>query len=92
MAVRAKIFVSSIEHQRNWRKEPGAVGDAVVTFGFAYKADPNHENKAFWEATPSGTLQLRLSGKAGAGAIAFFESMFARNAEMYLDFAEAPAS
>jgi len=90
MKVRAKVSVGSIERYRNYRAEPGTTGDVRVTFAFAYRDDPQHENKQFWEATPMGSLQLQLSGKAGVGAIAFFQRMFDENREMYLDFEEAP--
>ena len=26
-----------------------------------YSTDPQHENKAFWEATPSGSIELNIN-------------------------------
>jgi hypothetical protein len=46
-----------------------------------YSNDANHENKAFWEATPSGLLTMSIK----SDAIAQFEL----GQEYYLDFTPA---
>lgn len=48
-----------------------------------YSADPNSENKAFWEATPNGSLTMTIKNDAAA-------KWFKPNAEVYVDFTEAP--
>ena len=47
-----------------------------------YSSDPNHENKAFWDATPSGSITLWINNPAG---FATFEV----GKEYYVDFTPA---
>jgi hypothetical protein len=83
---RAKIRVSSMEIF-----SPQLGSDTKVSFSAVYKDDPSHENKAFWKYTPNISFTMTLS-KEATGAIAFFRDKLERNAELYLDFTEAPAS
>lgn len=45
--------------------------------------DPNHENTKFWNASPSGSIQLGTVNPAAWGA-------FELGAEYYVDFTPAP--
>lgn len=78
MAVRAKFTVQSIERQLSYQgKEVHTVKMAPV-----YSNDPESENRKFWEASPSGSLQL---GMVNAEAVNQFEL----GKEYYLDFTPA---
>lgn len=61
-------------------KDPCETG--AVTFAPVYSSDPKHENKSFWDATPSGTIQMWISNPA-----AF--SQFELGKEYYVDFTPA---
>lgn len=56
------------------------------TYKFApvYSNKPEHENKAFWDATPQGSLQLTITNEAAW--------VFELGQEYYLDITPAPAS
>ncbi len=82
--VRAKFKVQSIERTMSQRKRPdGTWGPGelhtVKMFPIYHNDDPDHENTAFWEATPSGSLEL---GMVNAEAVAHFEI----GHEYYIDF------
>ncbi len=47
-----------------------------------YSTDPEHENKKFWDATPSGKLDLYIQNPAAFG-------IFHQGQEYYLDFTKA---
>lgn len=59
------------------REYPGGVKLSAV-----YSEDPEHENKKFWDATPSADLEMWISNPRAAE---FFEL----GAEYYLDFTPA---
>lgn len=74
-----------------WKNSEGSrrVGDKWVpciktTVVFIPVADSSPENKIFWEATPSGRIEL---GLVNPGAVAELELM----KEYYVDFTEAPS-
>lgn len=75
MSVRAKFKVTT--------KAPAA-GGVVGAIGLSpvYSTDPNHENKTFWDATPSGKVELYISNP-----VAF--AQFDLDAEYYIDFTKA---
>lgn len=73
MSTRAKFKVDSVEHY----EYGGNVKMSPVYTG-------SEENKGFWEATPSGSLQMRIDNQK---ALAQFEP----GKEFYLDFTPAPA-
>ena len=50
-------------------------------FSPVYSNDPNHENKAFWDATPNGKLVLGITNKSAW--------VFEHGKEYYLDITEA---
>lgn len=56
---------------------PGGIKLSAV-----YSEDPEHENKKFWDATPSGNLEMWVTNRDAAD---FFEL----GAEYYLDFTPA---
>jgi hypothetical protein len=72
MSVRAKFKVVT--------KDPGDRGAVLLTP--VYSTDPNHENKTFWDATPSGEVKMWISNPT-----AF--SQFELGAEYYIDFTKA---
>ena len=41
-------------------------GAAVVLLQPVYSADPNHPNRAFWEATPAGEVQMTITNPKAA--------------------------
>lgn len=46
-----------------------------------YSTDPNHENKAFWDATPSGSIHLQINNPSGF-------AHFQEGKEYYVDFSK----
>jgi hypothetical protein len=70
--VRAKFKVDS--------KDTGESG--LVVLNPVYSTDPNHENKSFWDATPSGKIELWISNP---NAFKQFEA----GKEYYVDFTQA---
>lgn len=55
-------------------------GGVKVKLGAVYSNDPNSENRAFSDATPSGSCEMMIQG--GRPAIKLFEA----GAEYFLDF------
>ncbi len=51
--VRAKFTCTKV------KEYPGGGGEVWMTPVFS--DDPTHENKAFWDATPSGSIQLNIN-------------------------------
>ena len=74
MMVRAKFVVT--------KAGPYANGYGEVWLSPVYSEDPNHENKAFWDATPSGSIQMTINNQKA------FEQ-FEPNKEYYIDFTKA---
>lgn len=79
MSVRAKFKVQSILDSTD---RDGAIYSRQVTLVPVYSSDPNHENRSFWQATPSGSAVLWINNPA-----AF--TQFEQDAEYYLDFTRA---
>lgn len=78
MPVRAKFKVNEIT-SRDY--------GTTVKLNPVYSTDPNHENKSFADATPSGDITLQINkGRPAANA-------FELGKEYYVDFtpAETPA-
>ncbi|MDP9350386.1 MAG: hypothetical protein M3P51_02420 [Chloroflexota bacterium] len=71
--VRAKFQVIGVSH---------VGGTQQVTAIPVYSPDPEHENKKFWDATPSGRLELYIQNPAAFGT-------FQQGREYYLDFTPA---
>ena len=92
--VRAKFKVDSIERQRcsvkgtekdangNTIYVPGEVRSVKLTPVYG-NGDPNHENTKFWNASPSGGIQLGCANLEAAEA-------FELGQEFYVDFTPAP--
>lgn len=90
MAVRAKFSVQKVERMNYRRQVPGAesgtyedVEMQTIHMSPVYSGDPAHENRRFWDASPSGALTL---GTINPQAWEQFEL----GAEYYLDFTRAP--
>ncbi len=71
--VRAKFRVHNIT-KHDWATE--------VSLSPVYSEDPKHENKTFWDATPSGEIRMTIKNEAAAMA-------FEPNKEYYVDFIPA---
>ena len=74
MNVRAKFKVEQITKYNH--------GHSEIILRPVYSDDPNHENKKFWDATPSGELKLGLNKASTADT-------FELGKEYYLDFSPA---
>ena len=78
--VRCKFKLVSVTRRKSWR--PG--DDEIQTLEFQpVGGEKSEENKAFWEATPSGKIEF---GTVNATAAAMFEL----DSEYYVDFTPAP--
>lgn len=94
MTVRAKFKVDAIERQTHttYPKDESGRPDYTrpernelhtIKMSPVYgNNDPNHENTKFWEASPSGKLEL---GTVNPAAVAQFEL----GTEYYIDFTKA---
>ncbi len=56
--VRAKFSVYSI-------KKFSYADTVVVELQPVYSNDPDHENKKFWDATPSGKIEMSIKAEVG---------------------------
>jgi hypothetical protein len=81
MTVRAKFKVQSITTQAHWDKNKGHIG----TVKLQPVTGDSPENKAFYEATPCGAIEL---GTINRDALA----QFPIGREFYVDFTPAEAS
>jgi hypothetical protein len=77
--VRAKFKVQSIQDSTDADKK---VFSRRVILHPVYSDDPAHENRAFWQATPSGSIDMWINNPA-----AF--DQFEEGAEYYIDFTRA---
>lgn len=80
--VRAKMKCSTVETV-DWGGGPKN-RQVKVKMGAVYGNDPSHENRAFSDTTPSGSVELTIQGDKPAA------SMFEAGKEYYVDFTEAP--
>lgn len=76
--VRAKFRCDSVTKERHWRKD----GGFLYAFKFNAVTGGSEENESFFEATPSGTIELR----------AVKSDHFEVGNEYYLDFTLAEAT
>lgn len=74
-SVRAKFLVKKVEFFNENARQ--------VVLHPVYSQDPNHENKTFWDATPSGELTMIINNPRAAE---FFEI----GQEYYVDFSHPP--
>lgn len=74
MTVRAKFYVKSKTARGN---------DREVLLEPVSSPDPNHENSAFWDATPSGSIEMYINNREAA-------DQFVVGEEYYVDFSPAP--
>lgn len=78
MSVRAKFICNSITHTKHWDKNKGL----VATIKLNPVNGSNDENKAFFDATPSGEISLGIIKEEVA-------KKFEIGAEYYIDFTKA---
>ena len=78
MTVRAKFIVEKITLTQHWDKQKGNI--SAITLSPV--GDGSHENKAFYAATPCGSIELGLVNAETAAA-------FELGAEYYVDFTPA---
>lgn len=79
MVVRAKFKVQTIQDSADGE---GQVHGRRVMLHPVYSDDPEHENRAFWQATPTGLIDMFISNPAA------FEQ-FETGQEFYIDFTRA---
>ena len=63
-----------------WKKDNRLVG--TVGLSPVYSIDPGSENKAFWDATPSGSIEMQINNPDGFAT-------FELGKEYYVDFTSA---
>ena len=80
LTVRAKFYVSQVTA---YKGSDGKTTQLSVKLNAVYSADPESENKAFWEATPAGTIEMSITNPLA------FEH-FVDGGEYYIDFTLAP--
>lgn len=73
-SVRAKFSVLS---KTTFGKQAGA----TIVMQPVYSSDPESENKAFWDATPSGKIEMHIKSSAA--------EEFEPGVEYYIDFTRA---
>lgn len=78
--VRAKFTCNYV---RKTKYAGGESHEVVLNPVTPYSAADTGENKAFWEASPTGKLELTITNKK---AVAYFEP----GKHYYIDFTEAP--
>lgn len=93
--VRAKFRVNFItdhaggaayKNQQTGEVYPAQVGNKEIQLGAVWSSDPNHENRKYWEATPSGAITLNIKSDKPAA------HWFKPGKEYYVTFEEAPDS
>ena len=81
MTIRAKFYVTQKETSAS---APGKITpQGKVVLGPVYSNEPNSENKAFWDATPSGRIEMWITNTAAYEALELGKTY-------YIDFIEAP--
>lgn len=78
MTVRAKFTVQSVTQTKHWDKSKGYIS----TIKLQPVTSGSEENQSFYEATPSGSIELGTVNEAAA-------SQFELGAEYYIDFTKA---
>lgn len=83
MKVRAKFYCNKVEAH-------GTGGERSVELLPVYSQNPNHENKAFWDATPSGKIELYINAADDGGGPRPAAEAFEPGQEYYIDISPAP--
>ncbi len=78
MSVRAKFTVNSITRSK-WGEQEVQTIKLSPVYG---NGDPEHENTKFWQASPSGSIELGTVNEAAA-------RQFELGKEYYIDFTPA---
>ena len=84
--VRAKFRLVGWKNSLGSRQKDGKWQEGIVAsleFQAVSSNDPNSENKKFWDATPSGKIELNLVNPEAI-------KLFTIGKEYYVDFTEAP--
>lgn len=79
MTIRAKFRCTAVEKIESWRKPADGSMAFLYTAKFAPVGDSSPENKAFWEATPAGSITLS----------SILPDAFEVGVEYYVDFTAA---
>jgi hypothetical protein len=83
VSVQAKFYVAEVTRQGYGGTErPTRKVKLIAT------SRKDESSRKFWEATPSGTFEMGLSGEAGAGAGLWFEARLGKS--LILTFDDAP--
>ncbi|MGV0985034.1 MAG: hypothetical protein ACOYB2_10795 [Limnohabitans sp.] len=86
MSVQAKFYVAEVTRFGYGGGENATMGRRVKLQATSRK---DESNRKFWQATPSGQIELSLSAEAGAGAGLWFEERIGKS--VLLTFEDAPA-
>jgi len=86
MAVQAKFYVSEVTRFGYGGAENASMGRRVKLQATSRK---DESSLKFWQATPSGQIELTLSADKGAGAGLWFEDRIGQS--VILTFEDAPA-
>lgn len=84
MSVQAKFYVAEVT-----RLGYGGIERPTRRVKLQATSRKDESSRKFWEATPSGQIELALSGDAGEGAGLWFEERLGTN--VYLTFTDPPA-
>ena len=87
MTVQAKFYVAEVTRFGYGGAENTSMGRRVKLQATSRK---DESSKKFWQATPSGQIEMSLSAEAGAGAGLWFEERIGKS--VYLTFEDAPES
>ena len=85
MAVQAKFYVAEVTRFGYSGAENTSMGRRVRLQATSRK---DESSKKFWQATPSGQIEMTLSAEAGAGAGLWFEERLGKS--VYLTFTDPP--
>lgn len=78
--IRAKFVC----HEIVYTEQDGKRTSETVRMRAVYSDDPNHENKAWTQWTPSGSFEMTINNPAAIGK-------FEKGKEYFLDFTSASA-
>lgn len=85
MSVRAKFYVSKIEHGGSNTTSVG-LKPVMAKWNAETRSYEESENKEFWDATPSGDISMTIQNHSAAE---FFKANLGK--EVYVDFTLANA-
>lgn len=59
--VRAKFRCHTVHDHTSEDKDGKVYGTLAIEASPVYSTDPEHENKAFWDASPSGKFEISVT-------------------------------